>query len=83
MMQVFKIREEKRKEIPAVTHVDGTRGELQIVLAGFESESLPVNLVHAGQGLLPLKTRSFLEFAAPRLRERMRRTGSKTPKADA
>ena len=30
MMQVFKIRSEKRKEIPAVTHVDGT-GRLQTV----------------------------------------------------
>lgn len=30
MMQVFKIREERRKEIPAVTHVDGT-GRLQTV----------------------------------------------------
>jgi carbamoyltransferase len=30
MMQVFKIREEKRKEIPAVAHVDGT-GRLQTV----------------------------------------------------
>ncbi|MFI4999059.1 MAG: carbamoyltransferase [Reyranellales bacterium] len=30
MMQVFKIRPEKRKEIPAVTHVDGT-GRLQTV----------------------------------------------------
>ena len=30
MMQVFQIREEKRKQIPAVTHVDGT-GRLQTV----------------------------------------------------
>jgi carbamoyltransferase len=30
MMQVFQIREEKRKEIPAVTHVDGS-GRLQTV----------------------------------------------------
>ena len=30
MMQVFKIRQEKRKEIPAVTHVDGS-GRLQTV----------------------------------------------------
>jgi carbamoyltransferase len=30
MMQVFKIREERRKEIPAVAHVDGT-GRLQTV----------------------------------------------------
>ena len=30
MMQVFRIREDKRKQIPAVTHVDGT-GRLQTV----------------------------------------------------
>ena len=30
MMQVFQIREEKRKRIPAVTHVDGS-GRLQTV----------------------------------------------------
>ena len=32
MMQVFQIREEKRSEIPAVTHVDGS-GRLQTVTA--------------------------------------------------
>ena len=32
MMQVFQIREEKRVEIPAVTHVDGS-GRLQTVFA--------------------------------------------------
>ena len=32
MMQVFPIREEKRSQIPAVTHVDGT-GRLQTVAA--------------------------------------------------
>ncbi|MFO1236532.1 MAG: LysR family transcriptional regulator [Alphaproteobacteria bacterium] len=43
-------------------------GALRIVLADFEVEPLPVNLVHAGRGLMPLKMRSFLDFAAPRLR---------------
>jgi hypothetical protein len=42
---------------------------LRVVLAGHEPAPLPVHLVHAGQGLLPLKMRSFLEFAAPRLRK--------------
>jgi carbamoyltransferase len=32
MMKVFQIREEKRHEIPAVTHVDGS-GRLQTVYA--------------------------------------------------
>jgi DNA-binding transcriptional LysR family regulator len=43
-------------------------GKLDIVLAAFEPEPLPVNLVHAAQGSLPLKMRAFLDFAAPRLR---------------
>lgn len=44
------------------------RGALKIVLEAFEPEPLPVSLAHAGQGLLPLKMRAFLDFAAPRLR---------------
>jgi hypothetical protein len=28
-------------------------------------------MLHAGQGILPLKVRSFLDFAAPRLRAAM------------
>ncbi len=47
------------------------RGKLKIVLGAFEREPLPVHLVHAGQGALALKTRSFLEFAALRLRQRL------------
>ncbi len=43
-------------------------GKLKIVLEAFEPEPIPVNLVHAAQGLLPLKMRSFLDFAVPRLR---------------
>jgi DNA-binding transcriptional LysR family regulator len=46
-------------------------GKLKIVLSDFEPEPLPVNLVHAGQGLLPLKIRALLEFAAPQLRRRL------------
>jgi DNA-binding transcriptional LysR family regulator len=44
------------------------RGDLRIILAAFEREPLPVSLLHAGRGVLPLKMRSFLDFAAPRLR---------------
>ncbi len=43
-------------------------GALTIVLAGFEPEPWPVHLVHAGDRLLPLKLRAFLDFAAPRLK---------------
>ncbi|MER9589430.1 LysR family transcriptional regulator [Mesorhizobium australicum] len=46
-------------------------GTLRPVLGDFEPEPWPVNLVHAGQGRLPVKLRAFLDFAAPRLRERL------------
>jgi DNA-binding transcriptional LysR family regulator len=52
-------------------------GRLQRVLGKFEPEPMPVSLMHAGQGLLPLKTRRFLEFAAPRLRDVLA-SGTKT-----
>lgn len=42
---------------------------LRIVLADFELDPSPVNLVHASRGQMPLKMRRFLDFAAPRLRE--------------
>src|ERR1700755_1890696 len=44
-------------------------GRLQVVLQEFEPEPMPVHLIHAAQGRLPLKMRSFLEFATPRLRK--------------
>jgi DNA-binding transcriptional LysR family regulator len=43
-------------------------GELQIVLAAYEPAPLPVSLLHVAQGPLPLKTRSFIDFALPRLK---------------
>lgn len=43
-------------------------GQLQLILEGFEPEPLPVSLVHAERGKMPLKMRRFLDFAAPRLR---------------
>jgi DNA-binding transcriptional LysR family regulator len=39
------------------------------ILAAFEETPAPVSLLHVGQALLPLKTRVFLSFAAPRLRK--------------
>ncbi|MBB5608777.1 MULTISPECIES: LysR family transcriptional regulator [unclassified Janthinobacterium] len=51
--------------------MDGLRdGTLQVVLEDFESEPLPVSLMHKGQAPLPLKLRAFLDFATPRLRAR-------------
>jgi DNA-binding transcriptional LysR family regulator len=46
-------------------------GALDIVLIEFEPEPLPVHLVYSGQGLLPLKIRAFLDFAGPRLKQRL------------
>ena len=46
-------------------------GALGIALTEFEPPPWPVSLVFAGQRLLPLKLRAFLDFAAPRLRERL------------
>jgi DNA-binding transcriptional LysR family regulator len=45
-------------------------GELAIVLQDFEPAPWAVSLVYAGQGLLPLKLRAFIDFAAPRLKAR-------------
>lgn len=47
------------------------QGALRLVLESFESAPLPIHLVHRGQAPLPLKLRAFLDFAAPRLRQRM------------
>ncbi|WP_423383155.1 hypothetical protein [Burkholderia sp. LMG 32019] len=44
---------------------------LDVVLDTFESQPLPVSLVHKGQAPMPLKLRAFLDFVAPRLRERI------------
>jgi DNA-binding transcriptional LysR family regulator len=45
-------------------------GKLKIVLSAHEPEPVPINLVYVGQSLLPLKMRAFLDFVAPRIRER-------------
>jgi DNA-binding transcriptional LysR family regulator len=44
-------------------------GKLKIVLADYEPDPRPVNLVYLEQNLLPRKTRAFLDFVAPRIRE--------------
>jgi DNA-binding transcriptional LysR family regulator len=43
-------------------------GALVLALEAFDPAPLPVNLVHVGQRLLPLKLRAFLDFATPRLK---------------
>jgi DNA-binding transcriptional LysR family regulator len=45
--------------------------KLQLVLREYEPEPLPVSVVHSGPRLLPTKTRSFMDFAVPRLRLRL------------
>jgi DNA-binding transcriptional LysR family regulator len=46
-------------------------GSLRMILTDFEPEPLPVHLIHAERGALASKMRVFLDFAAPRLRERL------------
>ncbi|OWT73635.1 MULTISPECIES: LysR family transcriptional regulator [unclassified Achromobacter] len=46
-------------------------GALKIVLASYEPPPWPINLLHAREGVLPLKVRVFLDFAAPRLKARV------------
>lgn len=52
------------------------QGELQIVLHEFEPEPMPVHLVRATQGPLPLKVRSFLDFTGLRLRKALGHTAA-------
>ena len=47
-------------------------GLLELVLEEHELPAWPVSLVYAGQQLLPRKLRAFLDYAAPRLRDRLR-----------
>ncbi len=49
-------------------------GTVKEVLAEFAPEPLPVNLVYAGQGMIPFKTRCFIESAAPRIRKSLAAT---------
>jgi DNA-binding transcriptional LysR family regulator len=46
-------------------------GKLVLLLEAFEPDPWPVSLVHPGQGMLPLKLRAFIDFAAPALRGRL------------
>lgn len=45
------------------------QGTLRIVLETFEPAPVPVHLVHASRGQMPLKMRRFLDVAVPRLRQ--------------
>lgn len=47
-------------------------GTLVRLLTAHEGRPMPLNLVLQGQGRLPMKCRAFVDFAAPRLSERLR-----------
>ncbi|MEP4889523.1 MAG: LysR family transcriptional regulator [Aliiglaciecola sp.] len=46
-------------------------GSLKIVLPEFEPEPLPVHLLHKTRKYMPQKMKSFLDFAAPKLKARV------------
>ena len=46
-------------------------GKLKPILRQFELPEIPVSLVHPESRLTPPKLRAFLDFAAPRLRQRL------------
>jgi DNA-binding transcriptional LysR family regulator len=46
-------------------------GRLERILVDFEPPALPVHLIYARPGRLPLKLRAFLDFTAARLRARL------------
>ena len=47
------------------------RGELQILLTKFKQPAWPVHFLYNGQDRMPLKLRAFIDFSAPRLRQRL------------
>lgn len=48
-------------------------GQLKAVLTEFQAAPMPVSIVYTGRGKMPLKTRSFLDYAAPRLKREIGR----------
>ena len=53
-----------------------TAGTLVIVLKKFEPTALPVNLIYVKETRLTAKLRGFLDFATPRLRDRLKSVAS-------
>jgi DNA-binding transcriptional LysR family regulator len=51
-------------------------GRLVSVLEAFQTDPRPVHLLHSGQPILPLKLRAFLDFAGPRLKDSIGRSGT-------
>jgi DNA-binding transcriptional LysR family regulator len=46
-------------------------GRLVTVLGRFEPDPTPLSLIHSSARLVPLKLRAFLDFAGPRLKQRL------------
>ena len=46
-------------------------GRLSVVLPQFQLDPLPVQLVHTGQAIMPLKLRAFADFVTPRIKARV------------
>ena len=46
-------------------------GELKVLLPEFEPANIPVNLVHKSRKYMPQKMRTFLDFAEPKLKNKL------------
>jgi DNA-binding transcriptional LysR family regulator len=57
-------------------------GLLEIILGAYEAKPLPVNFVYRRRDRVPMKLRSFLDFAVPRLRQRLTLSDA-TPRPNA
>jgi len=53
-----------------IDHV--ARGDLVLILEDFEPEPSALSLVYPASRFMPRKLRAFLDFAAPRLKQRLR-----------
>lgn len=47
-------------------------GKLKLILRDFEPELAPIHLIHGARGAMPMKMRTFLDFATPRFRNGLR-----------
>jgi DNA-binding transcriptional LysR family regulator len=57
-------------------------GALVAMLDAYESQSFPVHLIYARQGLLPLKVRVFIDWMAPRLKRALKDFAAPRPAGD-
>jgi DNA-binding transcriptional LysR family regulator len=50
-------------------------GLVEVLLPEFETPPVPVHMIHVSRNLMPVKLRSFIDFAAPRLRSSLENFG--------